>query len=83
MKVSRPRGNVVNSYTGTGANTYRRTSGVWKSFAIINDNLVNNINITVNGLNITVRARETFDDDFNEFSAITIHNGNYRVVLRE
>jgi len=76
------RGNVINYYNSTGPKTYSKPEGIWVGLAISNDNLVNNLTFTVNGLTITVKTNETFDDDFEGFTSITVHSGSFRLVLR-
>lgn len=77
----KPRGNIVESYEGIGDHVLT-TNNYWLGLAINNDSQ-NDIIIIINNISIKVKANETFDDDFEDFSRIEIQaSGNYRIVLR-
>jgi hypothetical protein len=83
--TAKPRGNVVNYYSGNTDRTIDRSDNkYWISLSITNDDNTNNLTITVNNMIITVKAGETFDEDFEDFDSVIIQtNVNYRIWLRE
>ena len=79
----KPRGNVINSYRGNRAIVYRNTRGYWQSLGIINESLISTLRFKVNGLEIAVLARGTFDDDFSNFNIVEIlNNVSHSIVMR-
>lgn len=79
----KPRGNVINYYTGNVAITHSMPDDrYWTSLAIINDG-ISDLTFTINNMTITVKSSETFDDDFESFNSIRINTAiAYRLVLR-
>ena len=78
------RGNVVASYRGNRATTYRNTTNnKWQSLGIINEALIGTLRIRVNNLEIAILARGTFDDDFEAFTTVQIlNNVQHSIVMR-
>ena len=78
------KGRVILSASGSSAIIYTKTNPDkdWKSISITNDGS-GELQIIINGLTITVKARETFDDTFEYFKTVQIVNDiAYRLVLR-
>ena len=81
FRTPKPRGNVLNYFSGSSNKTYE-TSDVWIGVHLLNDG-GSDIIVKVNGLEITVKAGEKLDDDFEEFTRIEILSTvTYRLFLR-
>jgi hypothetical protein len=82
--TAKPRGNIVNYYTGNGDRTYTNSSdNPWVSLMITNDG-VSDLIVTVNSMPITIKASETFDEDFVDFDTVVIAaSDSYRILMRQ
>lgn len=78
----KPNGNVIDYYSGSVVTTITKSSGNWIGLSITNDDIID-LTFTVNGLTITVKVNEVFDDNFVDFNTISINtNTSYRLALR-
>jgi hypothetical protein len=81
-QTPKPTGNVIDYETGSRAIIYNKSSGYWVGLSIINDG-ASDLLFTVNSRVITVKPNETFEDNFADFSTITINsNVAYRLALK-
>jgi hypothetical protein len=81
--TAKPRGNVVNYYSGSADRAVNKTTGEWTSLMITNDGAAD-LTITVNSLPMIVKTGETLDEDFVDFNQVTITTTvAYRLWLRE
>jgi hypothetical protein len=79
----KPRGNIVNYYTGSSNIQYIKNTGSWISLMISNDGL-SSLTVNVNNIVYTINAGEVFDEDFEDFTDVDITTTvNYRLWLRE
>jgi hypothetical protein len=80
----KPRGNVTNYYRDNKSKTLsKQGNDKWISLMITNDSIQNNLILTINDMNITVKAGETFDEDFVDFNTLEIFATDYyRIWLR-
>jgi hypothetical protein len=79
----KPRGNVTSSYRGNRTITYYKADGYWQSLGIINESLISTLRFRVNGIEIAVLPRGTFDDDFDNFNTVEIlNNVSHSIVMR-
>lgn len=73
---------VKDAFSGTTSVTKAYSSQMF-GFAISNDGLAN-LTFTINGLTITVKPGELFDDLFEPFTSVVITaSGAFRSVVRE
>ena len=86
MGVSpKPRGNVVNYYLGSETEQFDKTGDdKWTSIVVTNDGSAD-IVLSVNNIDMTIKAGETLDEDFVDFDTfeITAVATAYRVFVRE
>jgi hypothetical protein len=76
-------GNIADSFSGNATTTHTKTTGDWRSLAVINDG-ASDITFTVNNITVTVKPNETFDDDFESFNSVLVTTTvAYRLVCRE
>lgn len=77
------RGNVVRYESGSTTTTYNNaTNDPWISAIITNDG-ASDITITINSMVMVIKSGETLDEDFVDFTSVTITtNVAYRLWLR-
>ena len=81
--TNKPRGVIIAAYNTSGIQTITVTNNC-TGLSVINDSVLTNLVFIVNGITITVKPRETFDDDFEEFNSVRItSNATFRMCLRE
>lgn len=72
---------VIEYFSGS-ANTTKTVNGHATGFGIVNDGS-SDLTFTINGLTITVKIGETFDDDFPYFESVTVTTtGAFRGWIR-
>lgn len=81
----KPRGNIVDYYEDNKNRILSKNdSNKWISLLIVNDSTTNDLTIKVNDIIMTIKANESFDEDFEDFNFVEIKAVDYyRVWLRE
>ncbi len=84
MITPKQRGNIINSYNDNKDRTFiiPITNRYWTSLAITNDGL-SDLTLTINNISVIVKAGETFDDDFEDFTQVQVTSSvDYRICMR-